>query len=120
MTKTLSLLAPALTAFAPLASAQDTSPGGGGGGFQLLIILLMFGGMYFLIIAPQRKRQKQHEQLIAALKPGDRIVTAGGIHGQITNVKDDRVTVRVCDEVKMDFSKSSVTTKLGSEGTDEG
>lgn len=87
---------------------------------QLFIILLMFGGMYFLIIAPQRKRQKQQEAMIAALKPGDRVVTSGGIHGQITNVKDTSVILRVADDVKIEVSKPSIGTKLSSDGAADG
>ncbi len=100
---------------APLALAQGGAAPAGGGSMQLIIIVLMFAGMYFLIIAPQRKRQKEHAAMVAAIKPGDRVITAGGIHGKVTQVRDDKVSVRVAPEVVMDFSKGSIATKLGSE-----
>ena len=52
------------------------------------------------MIRPQSKRQKEQQRLIAALKTGDRVVTAAGIHGMITNVKETTVTVKVADNVK--------------------
>jgi preprotein translocase subunit YajC len=93
----------------PLAQAQ--SPGGGFA--QFLPLILLFVGMWFLIIAPQRKRQKAHEQMLSELKTGDEIVTSGGIYGTITNVKDDRLVVRIADNTKIELGKSFVANKVG-------
>ena len=78
---------------------------------QFMPLILLFVGMWFLIIAPQRKRQKAHDKMLTELKTGDEIVTAGGIHGTITNVKDDRFVVRIADGVKIELSKNSVGSK---------
>jgi len=75
--------------------------------FPFLIIIVMF---YFLLIRPQQKRAKEHRALIEALKSGDKILTAGGIYGVVTNVKDKVVTVRIAENVKIELDKSSVTT----------
>jgi preprotein translocase subunit YajC len=81
---------------------------------QLAPLVIMLGIFYFLLIAPMRKRQKQQEQMIAALKSGDRVITSGGICGTIVGIKDDRITLRIADQVKVDITKSSVSALDGS------
>ncbi len=76
---------------------------------SLAPLVIMLGIFYFLLIAPMRKRQKQQEQMIAGLKAGDRVLTAGGIYGTIVGIKDDRLTLRIADQVKVDVAKSSVS-----------
>ncbi len=55
------------------------------------------------------RRQKEQQRLIAGLKTGDRVVTASGIHGMITNVKETTVTVKVADNVKLEMEKSAIS-----------
>ena len=76
----------------------------------------MFIILYYVMIRPQSKRQKEQQRLIAALKTGDRVVTAAGIHGMITNVKDTTVTLKVADNVKLEMEKSAVTNVLKGNG----
>ena len=66
--------------------------------------------MYFVMIRPQRQRQKEQQQLISALKTGDRVVTNAGIHGLISNVKNGTVIVKVADNVKIEMEKSAIST----------
>ena len=80
-----------------LAQTQPAAPSGAQTFLSLLPMILIFAAMYFLLIAPQRKKQKEHEKMLAALKAGDEVVTAGGIYGTIKSVKDDRFVVRVGD-----------------------
>lgn len=80
-----------------LAQAQPAAPTGAQTLMSLLPMILIFAAMYFLLIAPQRKKQKEHEKMLAALKTGDEVVTAGGLYGTITSVKEDRFVVRVGD-----------------------
>ncbi|MFQ5742805.1 MAG: preprotein translocase subunit YajC [Acidobacteriota bacterium] len=75
----------------------------------LIPLVVMLGIFYFLLIAPMRRRQKQQERMISALKTGDRVITSGGIYGTIVGIKDDRLTLRVADQVKIDITKSSVS-----------
>jgi len=75
----------------------------------LIVMVLMFVGMYFLTIAPQRKKEKEHKKMLSELQSGDEVVTASGIHGVITNVKDDRFVVRIADGVKIDLEKAYVS-----------
>ena len=75
-------------------------------------MILIFAAMWFLIIAPQRKKQKQHQKMISELKSGAQVITAGGIYGTITNVKDDRFVVKIGENNKIEITKTSVATVL--------
>jgi preprotein translocase subunit YajC len=88
--------------------AQAAPQGQGSPLPTLLFFGLMFAAMYFLMIAPQRKKQKEHEKMLKALVSGDEIVTAGGIYGTITSVKEDRFIVRISDSAKIEIGKGFV------------
>ena len=68
--------------------------------------------MYFVLLRPQMRRQKEQQRLISALKTGDRVVTNGGIHGLISNVKETTVIVKVADNVKIEMEKSAIANVL--------
>ena len=86
----------------------QAAPAGGNGMIMLLFWGLFFAAMWFLLIAPQRKKQKQHQKMLTELKSGDEIITAGGVYGTITNVKDDRFSLRVGDGTKVEINKAFV------------
>jgi preprotein translocase subunit YajC len=65
---------------------------------------------YFLIIRPQNKKQKETQKMLSQLKKGDKIVTIGGIHGTIQNVKEQTVIVKVDEDTKLEFSRSAIST----------
>jgi preprotein translocase subunit YajC len=75
-------------------------------------LIFIFIIMYFVMIRPQKKRQQQQQNLMASLKTGDRVVTNGGIHGLISNVKESTVLVKVADNVKIEMEKSAITNVL--------
>lgn len=77
---------------------------------NLMPVILIFVVFYFLLIRPQKKAQDEHKKMVAGLKKNDEVITAGGIHGTIMNVKDNTVTLKVDDNVKVEVQKSSVTT----------
>ncbi|MCX5680038.1 MAG: preprotein translocase subunit YajC [Candidatus Omnitrophica bacterium] len=77
---------------------------------NLMPVVLIFIVFYFLLIRPQKKTQDEHKKMVAGLKKNDEVITAGGIHGTIMNVKDNTVTLKVDDNVKVEVQKSSVTT----------
>jgi preprotein translocase subunit YajC len=91
-----------------LAQAQAASSAGSGL-IGMLPIVFIFVIAYYVMIRPQMKRQKEQQKLVSALKTGDRVITASGIHGMITNVKDTTVLVRVADNVKLEMDKTAVT-----------
>ena len=86
-------------------------PGGEGGsslaGFLPLVLVLLV--VYFLMIRPQMKKQKAQQQMIDELEKGDEIVTNGGIHGTIANIKDDTIVIKVAENVKIEISRAAVT-----------
>jgi preprotein translocase subunit YajC len=69
---------------------------------------LVFVIFYFLIIRPQNKKQKEAKRMIEAVKKGDKVVTVGGVHAVVSNVKEKTVILKVDDNVKMEFSKSAI------------
>ena len=89
--------------------------GSGGGGILgsitgLPLLLLMFAAMYFLLIAPNQKKQKQWQTQLAALKPGDRVTTTGGIRGTIVSMKEDALVIRTQpDGVKLECVKTAIS-----------
>ncbi len=96
-----------------LAQAQPAAPSGVSSLMQLAPLVLMFAAMYFLLIAPQRKKQKAHEKMLTELKAGDEVVTAGGIYGTITSVKDDRFVIRIGDNnAKVEVGKGFISTVI--------
>ncbi len=94
-------------AMANNAAAQQ----GGRPGYEgILMLVIMFAIFYFLLIRPQQKRAKQHKQLLEALKVGDQVVTAGGIHGKIAALQESVVTIEIAAGVKIKVNRSSVVS----------
>jgi len=105
----------AMTKFALFLAQTSPATPAAPGGLQMLAqlapLILMFAAMYFLLIAPQRKKQKEHEKMLAALAAGDEVVTAGGIYGTITSVKDDRFVIRIGENnAKVEVGKGFIST----------
>ena len=89
------------------------APEGGAGGFASFIpLILMFVIFYFLLIRPQQKRTKEHREMIANLKKGDRIQTSGGLHGRITGLDDATLTVEIADKVRVKVARGNVAAIL--------
>ena len=80
----------------------------GSGIGQFIPLILIFVIFYFFLIRPQQKKVKEHKQMVANLKRGDRVVTSGGIVGSIERVIDsDKVEVLISDNVKVEVVKST-------------
>ena len=91
--------------------AAAPAPGAGGGLGMLLPILLFIPLLYMLMIRPQQKKQKQWQQMLAGIKSGDRVTTAGGIRGVILSIKDDSIIIRVApDYLKLEVAKSAIAS----------
>ena len=90
------------------------APGGGEGGTAGLVGFLPFIGViaifYFLMIRPQNKKQKETQRMLAELKKGDKVVTIGGIHGVIQNVREKSVILKVDENCKIEFLRSSIAS----------
>jgi preprotein translocase subunit YajC len=68
----------------------------------------MFVIFYFLLIRPQQKKQKQHQEMIANLKKGDKVLTGGSIYGQITSVGENDLTVEIAKNVRVKVARGSI------------
>jgi len=80
-----------------------------GGGLGSILYLLVFVGiMYVLMIRPQQKQNKLRQQMLANLEKGDKIITAGGIHGRITSMKDETINLEIAPNVIITLQKSGI------------
>jgi len=82
---------------------------------QFLVLLIIIGIFYLIVFLPARRRQKKLQEMIDNLKAGDKIITSGGIYGTIVGFKDDRIQLRVAENVKIELSRNSVTALQRSE-----
>ena len=92
---------------------QDAAPGGfalGGLLFPLLILVVF----YLFLIRPQQTREKARRTMISELKKGDRIVTAGGVHGTVVKVEDNSLLAEVDQNVKLRFDKNAIASRVES------
>lgn len=71
----------------------------------------MFIFFYFFIIRPQKAKEKEHQKMLNSLSKNDEVVTSGGIHGTIVNVKDKTFILRIDENVRMEIEKSCVSLK---------
>jgi preprotein translocase subunit YajC len=101
-----------------LAFAMGSAPGGAAGGagggmaaFQQIIpLVFMFAIFYFLLIRPQQKKAKEHKALLEAMKKGDNVITAGGVHGKVVAVESDIVTLEIANNVNIKITKSYIAS----------
>jgi len=104
------------------AYAMAPGPAGGGNGGIMSVLPLMIGMfaiMYFLIIRPQQKQRKDREALLSAIKKGDRVVTSSGLFGTVVGLSEHTVTLKVADQVKLEFERSAVARIVPAAGDKE-
>ena len=77
----------------------------------IAFMVLLFVMFYFLMIRPQRKRQKEHDDMVHGLRKGDKVITAGGIYGQVENVSEENVLIKVESGATMRIALSSIASK---------
>ena len=87
------------------------------GGF-LVLLLAMFGFMYFLLIRPQRQQQRKHADLLSSLKPGDEVVTAGGIYGEVVQLDAERVMLEIDEDVRIAVARRAIASVVPPEELD--
>ena len=88
-----------------------------GSGF-FVVLLAMFVLMWFLMIRPQRQQQRRHAELLAALKVGDEVVTAGGIYGEVKRLDEERVRLEVDADVEIVVARASIARIVPAETED--
>src|SRR5664279_4703773 len=83
----------------------------GGGAAPIVMMVAIFAIFYFLRIKTQQRKQKKWQEMLKQVKPGDKVVTSGGLSGAIMSVKDDVVILRVPpDNIKLEIARSSIIT----------
>jgi preprotein translocase subunit YajC len=80
-----------------------------GSGF-FLVLLAMFAFLYFLLIRPQRAQQRKHAEMLGGLKPGDEVLTAGGIYGEVVQLDEERVMLEIDDDVRIAVARRSIAS----------
>jgi preprotein translocase subunit YajC len=90
---------------------------GGTGAFlvQILPIAAIFLVFYFIVIAPANKQRRKTQEMLSALKKGDRVITQGGIYGTVQGVESEVIYLKIADNVKVKVSRSSITGVVSGE-----
>lgn len=100
-----------------VAWAADGAAAGGAATFaQFIPLILIFVVFYFLLIRPQQKKAKAHQQYLSNLRKGDKVITGGGIHGQITNLSDTVVTLEIADGVRVKVNRGAIAGSAADTG----
>jgi preprotein translocase subunit YajC len=94
--------------FASAVFAMASPPDGASGWLQFVPFILVIGIFYFIILMPMQRKQKKVQEFQQSLKVGDRIITTGGIHGQITRISDEAVQLQIADKVRIDIARASI------------
>jgi preprotein translocase subunit YajC len=82
--------------------------GSGAFGTMLLPLLLMFGIMYFLVILPQQRQRKKVQEMLSAVKNGDKVITTSGIYGTINGMDGDTIILKIADNVKIRIARAAI------------
>ncbi len=99
-------------------AAGPAAGGSAAGGFaSFLPLILIFVVFYFLLIRPQQKQAKQHQQFLDDLKTGAKIITKGGLHGQITGLDGSVVTLEIAKDIRVKISRDAISGGLSKDGT---
>lgn len=94
--------------FTAIPFAQASASGGLG---QVLFMVVAFGGiMYFLMIRPQQQQRRKHEEMVSAIKRGDKVIMQGGLYGKVTHVGDDILNIEIAPDVVVEQMRSMIMT----------
>lgn len=97
----------------PLSKGLLAQQGAGGGMSTLFMFAAIMGIFYFIVFAPMRKQRKALQEMIENLKKGDKVITSGGIHGEVVSVETLTVLLKVGDNVRLRISKSAIAGRQG-------
>jgi len=88
--------------------AMGSVPEGGSPLLQFAPFILVLGIFYFIILRPMRQKQQKVQKFLEALKVGDRVITTGGIYGQVTRLGDQSVQIQIADKIRIEVAKASI------------
>jgi len=86
----------------------------------IIFLVAMFAIMYFLMIRPRQRQQKQHDEMMKDIRPGDRVIIAGGIYGQIESISEDTAILRIESGATMKVARGSILGKQEVEESSKG
>jgi len=102
---------------ASVAYAAAPAAGGAGGFASFLPLILIFVVFYFLLIRPQQKQAKQHQAFLGDLKKGNKVITKGGIYGEITAISDSALTLEIAENVRIKVDRQSIAGPQVTDGS---
>jgi preprotein translocase subunit YajC len=85
----------------------------------LFLFAILFVFMYLMIIRPQRQQQRKQAEMIATLKPGDEVITSGGLYGDVVEVLEDRVSLEISEDIEVEVSKRAIASIIPAEEFEE-
>ena len=88
--------------------AMGAAPEGGSPWLQLVPFALVLGIFYFIILLPMKRKQAKVQEFIDNLKVGDRVITTGGLHGQVTRLGGDTIQLQIADKVRVEIAKAAI------------
>ena len=95
-----------------IAYAQEAAPPPGAALFSsFTLMIILFAIFYFLIIRPQQKKAKEHKEMLSKLTKGDNVITSGGLHGRITSVGEETVTMEISENVRVKVNKEAIVSR---------
>ena len=95
--------------------ALAATPEGGNLWFQLIPFALVLAIFYFIILLPMKRKQQKTQAFVDGLKVGDKVITTGGIHGQITRLGDISVQLQIADKVRVEVARAAIGGYQGQE-----
>jgi len=84
------------------------APPSGSALLQFIPFLLVLAIFYFIILLPMKRKQQKVQEFLGGLKVGDRVITTGGIHGQITRLADETVQLQIADKIRIDVARAAI------------
>ena len=97
-----------MTSFAGSLYAMGATPDGGSPWLQFAPFVLVLAIFYFIILLPMRKKQQKVQTFLESLKVGDRVITTGGIYGQVTKLGGETVQLQIADKLRIEVAKASI------------
>jgi preprotein translocase subunit YajC len=88
--------------------AMGSAPEGGSPWLQLVPFVLVLAIFYFIILLPMKRKQQKVQDFLSSLKVGDRVITTGGIYGQVTRLGDESVQLQIADKIRIEVAKSAI------------
>ena len=97
-----------MTSFAGPLFAMAATPEGGSPWLQFVPFVLVLGIFYFIILLPMRRKQQKAQQFLENLKVGDRVITTGGIYGQVTKLGEQSLQLQIADKLRIEVAKAAI------------